>query len=73
MNEQPVATATVSTWRYPVAGDELPPGGSKVLLLTVGGVAVTGPWTHDGRYIAWAPLPRRAKDKEAAMPQRSKA
>lgn len=52
-------------WRYevPKATD------SKVLLLTVGGVAVTGNWTGKfGQYfIAWAPLPKRDKAQEARL------
>lgn len=54
-----------AVYRYPDAGDPRPPGGAKVLLLTVGHVLVTGPWSDDGRYLAWAPLPKRNKDKEA--------
>ena len=46
-------------WIYPAAGHPRPAGGAKVLLLTIGGVAALGPWTDDGRYIAWAPLPSR--------------
>lgn len=67
MTEQKVITAAVSTWRYPHAGDGYPPGGAKVWLLTRGGVAVTGPWTSDGRYLAWAPMPRRDRAKEAVL------
>ena len=32
----------IAEYRYPAAGDPIPPGGAKVLLLTVGGVCVTG-------------------------------
>jgi hypothetical protein len=67
MTEQAIVTAPASTWRYPQAGDPLPPGGSKVLLLTIGHVCVSGPWTDDGRYVAWAPLPKRDKSKEQAL------
>lgn len=52
---------------YPGAGDEPPPGGAKVLLLTKGGVCVEGQWTNDGRFLGWAPLPRRNKEKEAQL------
>jgi FMN-dependent NADH-azoreductase len=54
-------------FRYPKAGDEPPVGGAKVLLLTRGGVCVTGPWSDDGRYLGWAPLPKRDKTKEASL------
>lgn len=35
--------------------------GHKMLLLTLGGVAVIGPWTGKmGQYyVAWSPLPKR--------------
>lgn len=52
---------------YPSAGDPLPPGGAKVLLLTVGGVCVTGCWSSDGAYLGWAPLPKRDKEKEMTL------
>lgn len=52
-------------WRYevPRATD------AKVLLLTVGRVAVTGQWAGAlGEYfVAWAPLPRRDKEQEARL------
>lgn len=51
-------------YQYPLAGDAKPPGGSKVLLLTQGHICVTGCWSDDGRYLAWAPLPPRNKAKE---------
>lgn len=61
-----VAADDVS-YRYPGAGDPRPPGGAKVLLLTVGGVCVTGSWSDDGRFLAWAPLPKRNKEKEKSL------
>jgi hypothetical protein len=55
--------AGTAEYRYPGAGDPVPPGGAKVLLLTIGGVCVVGSW--DARYcVAWAPLPKRDKEKE---------
>lgn len=52
-------------WRY----EEPPSRGSTVLLLTLGRITVRGPWT--GRlgefYIAWAPLPKRDKAREAQL------
>ena len=56
---------------YPAAGDAPPPGGSKVLLLTIGGICVSGQWKDDGSFLAWAPLPKRDKTKEAMLCQRS--
>lgn len=55
------------SYLYPSAGDPEPPGGSKVLLLTTGGICVTGPWSNDGRFIGWAPMPTRDKTKEAGL------
>lgn len=48
---------------YPDAGDPLPEPGTKVQLLTTGGVHVTGYW-YDKGYLGWLPLPKRDKDKE---------
>mgnify|MGYP001010898610 CR=1 FL=1 len=50
-------------FQYPGAGDKIPPGGAKVHLLTVGGICIDGHWPTPG-CIAWAPLPKRNKDKE---------
>jgi hypothetical protein len=54
-------------YRYPAAGDPEPPGGAKVLLLTKGGVCVTGTWAPTGAFLAWAPMPKRDREKEACM------
>ena len=48
-------------WRY-----ENPPRGSKVFLLTRGGVATTGLWM-DGAFIAWHPLFKRDRDAEKRL------
>jgi hypothetical protein len=53
-----------SVYRYPFAGDDKPPRGAKVVLLTRGGVAVLGPWSDSGNFLGWAPLPKRDKNKE---------
>jgi hypothetical protein len=52
---------------YPLAGDPLPPGGAKVLLLTKGGICVSGSWNDSGAFLGWAPLPKRNREKEACM------
>lgn len=57
----------IAEYRYPAAGDALPPGGAKVLLLTKHGICVTGTWTNDKRFVAWAPLPKRDREKEASI------
>jgi hypothetical protein len=54
-------------FRYPKAGDPKPPGGAKVLLLTIGGVCILGPWDDSGAFLGWAPLPKRDKAKEASL------
>lgn len=59
--------AGVPGWLYPGAGDPPPPGGAKVWLLTEGHVAVPGVWSDDGRYLAWSPLPKRDRAKEARL------
>lgn len=54
-------------YRYPKAGDPMPPGGTKLLLLTRGGICIVGHWIDDGFFIAWSPMPKRDKNKEAAL------
>lgn len=51
---------------YPGAGDQAPPRGAKVSLLTRGGVCTMGHW-GDPFFIGWAPLPKRDKAKEALL------
>lgn len=55
---------------YPEDGDKPPPGGAQVHLLTTGGVCVRGSWSMDGRYLGWAPLPRRNQEREERIMQR---
>ena len=54
-------------FQYPDAGDEKPPGGAKVQLLTKGGICVSGSWNDSGAFLGWAPLPKRDKAKEARL------
>ena len=49
-----VVTAPVSFWLD--ADVAPPPSGSKLLLLTNGGIAVIGNWGPG--FVAWAPLPK---------------
>ena len=55
---------------YPRAGDERPTAGAKVLLLTIGGVCIVGPWKDDGFYLGWLKLPKRNIKKEEACASR---
>jgi hypothetical protein len=51
----------VSSWRY-----EMPKNrGARMLLLTIGGVAVIGNWYGElGQYLrAWAPIPQSGKER----------
>lgn len=57
----------VDEYLYPSLGDPAPPGGADVHLLTRGGVCVRGTWVGDGRFLGWAPLPKRNKEKEARL------
>jgi len=50
-------------------GEKPPPGGADVTLLTIGGIAVRGTWSDDGRYLGWAPLPKRDHEKEDQLKQ----
>ena len=58
-------------WLYPRAGDPMPTAHSKVQLLTIGGVHTSGPWSDNGFYVAWLPLPRRNRDKEDAIKEKT--
>ena len=51
------ATSGVVYWRDPE--QEPPPRGSKLLILTSGGVAVFGEWMDDSNFVAWSPLPKK--------------
>jgi hypothetical protein len=55
----PVAVTDEVYWRY-----DHPPMGVKLFLLTKGGIAVTGNWSNDGRYLGWQYLFKRDKAKE---------
>lgn len=43
------------------------PRGVKLTLLTIGNVQVTGEWSDDGGYKAWAPLLKRDKELERKL------
>jgi hypothetical protein len=60
-----------SPYLYPGLGERKPAGGEDVTLLTIGGVAVRGSWSDDGRYIGWAPLPGRDRRKEDLLASRA--
>lgn len=55
MGEQYVA-ADVAEWRHP--SDAPPPLGTKLLILTRGGVCVIGKWSKQEGSVAWSPLPK---------------
>ena len=54
----------IAEWQY-IGVDAEPPRGKKINLLTKGYVQVIGNYTDDGSFIAWAPLIKRNKAKEA--------
>lgn len=58
---------------YPGLGDKVPPGGQSVLLLTIGGVCVSGTWTNDGRFLGWAEPPQRNRIREIELARLIKA
>jgi hypothetical protein len=60
---QRVLTALVARWNYDMKACQ---SGSKCLLLTTGGIAVIGQLSGEWQgYMAWSPLPKRDKEKEA--------
>lgn len=52
---------------YPAAGDPPAPLGVKLQILTSGGVAILGQWSENTNFVAWAPLLKRNKAKEARL------
>lgn len=52
-------------WRY----SELPPQDTKLMLLTIGGQLVTGPWHGEfgETYIAWSGMLKRNKETERKL------
>lgn len=57
----------VDEYLYPGLGDAKPPGGADVHLLTIGGICVRGCWNDDGRYLGWAPMPKRNHAREEEL------
>ncbi len=47
--------------------DVPPPRGTKLNLLTSGGIATFGHWTDDSNLIAWAPLIKVSDDLRARL------
>jgi hypothetical protein len=58
-NRNMPATSGEVFWRDP--DDEPPPRGTKLLLLTTGGITVTGDWRDDSNYKAWSPMPKQRR------------
>lgn len=60
-----VSGVTVSAdiyWRY-----DKPPLGTKIFILTEGGIAIIGNWVAGAGFKAWFPLPRRDKELEERL------
>ena len=49
-------TAPAAEFRHP--SDEAPPLGTKLLILTRGGVCVVGKWSREEGSVAWSPMPK---------------
>lgn len=62
-----VVTSNEMKYRYPALGGVHTAPNGEVFLLTRGGVTVPGPWTADGRFIAWHPKIQRDKDIERKL------
>lgn len=56
-------------WKHP--DDEPPPLGTKIVLLTIGRVAVTGNW-KDSDCLLWAPLPKLTKEQKLRLEKEGK-
>jgi hypothetical protein len=61
-------------WVYPDLGEPVPErSDAKVHLLAISGLCIQGHWTGDPFYIAWSPLPKRDRKKEALVAQARQA
>lgn len=56
-NRNMPATAGTVFWRSPE--DDPPPRGTKLLILTSGGVTVVGDWIDSSNFVAWSPMPKK--------------
>ncbi|RYG10242.1 MAG: hypothetical protein EON92_13055 [Burkholderiales bacterium] len=54
-------------YRYPALGDPKPTAGTKVLVLTKGGLCIATAWLDIPFFVAWAPVPKRNKTKESEI------
>jgi hypothetical protein len=63
-DNQRVATAESSVWDYNCTDA---PRGVKLLLLTVGLIAIVGNYMPKAGIVAWSPLPRRNKETEKQL------
>jgi hypothetical protein len=63
--------AHVVAWNY----EKPQHGGAKCLLLTIGCIAIVGNWSGEvgESYLAWAPLPKRNKEREAQIREEMRA
>lgn len=50
-------------WKHPK--DEPPPRGTKLVLLTIGGVGTLGPWGDD--CVLWSPMPKISKEMKLRL------
>ena len=48
-----------------------PPLGTKLLILTSGGVTVTGNWIDTSNYVKWSPMPKRGPMPTHAQGERN--
>jgi hypothetical protein len=48
-------------FRYDIHGSEKPPSSTKLIILTVGDVAIISDWQWGLKHVAWSPLPKKKK------------
>lgn len=65
MTAKDYVAAQLVAWNY----EKPTHGAAKCLLLTIGGILITGNWTGElgENYLAWAPMPKRDKRREAVI------
>jgi hypothetical protein len=66
-NNAAVISSSDTEYRYPAVGDPKPTSGTKVLVLTEGGICMATAWLDVPFFVAWAPVPKRNKEKEAEI------
>lgn len=58
-------------WRDPL--EDPPPRATKLIIYTVTGLVILGPWADDGVCALWMPCPRVGRERRDMLRERHKA